>query len=558
MTRLEDAGEIRRVLSDAWGLPPTSRNKLAVIETGDGRIALAWTGQAAHVQFLDFGRKLAVKNKSSIDEEWVADGDLIAVFHTAGDRLARDAVKQNDPESLQRADELLSTAILEDASDLHITVRETACVVQMRQYGEICLVKQMTAELGTRICVALFNAASDHGGAQQFSDKAMQDAVIERNVPGKNGRVVSLRIRYAAAPVYPSGFKIVLRLLRRDSESKAAAFKDLGYDAEQIRLWEEGLALPSGMILVCGTTGSGKSTTLQTSLHRCYEMSEGRINILTIENPPEYRIEGADQIPVQESKSAEGGFANVVRQAMRMDPDVIMVGEIRDNATAVATQQAVQTGHLALTTTHADHVISAIDRVIQLGMERPVVGAEGFLGLVVHQTLLPLLCPHCALQIDSWKGKESQGVVKRVLDQINRLHIPINAVRFRGPGCDRCSNRGMIGRSVVAAMLVPDFTICEHVSRGEMNLARAYWRGSKVLRKDRSPAIGRTLREQAMTLVSAGRVSPLDVELNLGILVEESPEEAAHRYKQEMQHLGRRLHERTSGASSSAVAGVVD
>jgi type II secretory ATPase GspE/PulE/Tfp pilus assembly ATPase PilB-like protein len=553
ITRIEDAGEIRAVISEGWGLAANARRYMAVVERADGRVALAWTGSPAHAQVLEFGRKHAAARHVKIDEEWTADPDLLALLQSEGVRLAASqGSRQDDPQALIRADELLSFALREGSSDLHITVRETACVVQMRQFGEMRNVRQMPPDQGRRICVALFNAAQDHGGASQFSDRAMQDAVIEREVMGKNDKMASLRIRYAGAPIYPAGFKVVLRLLRRDAESKAASFVDLGYDADQIRLWEEALALPSGLILLCGTTGSGKSTSLQTALTVGYDMAGGRINMLTIENPPEYRIACADQIPVQESKAHESGFAAALRQAMRMDPDVIMIGEIRDQATAISTQQAVQTGHLAVTTTHADHVVGAVDRVIQLGMERPIVGTEGFLGLVVHQTLVPLLCPHCAIGIDSWQATaEAQGVVKRVVDQVNRHRINLTALRFRGPGCSKCGDNGLIGRTVVAEMMVPDFTMCQHLSHGETNLARAYWRATPVLHREAGVAVGRTLREQAMHHVGTGRVSAMDVEQHIGIKSEETPEDAASRYRAEMQRLGRRV----SDSSKSAGGG---
>lgn len=551
LTRIEEAGEIHAVLSEKWPMSEKARRLFAIIQaTRPGAtemvVALVWSGQPAHAQVLDYAQKQALANKVAIAEEWHADADLLSLLQSAALRATEAGKKQEDPESLQRADELLSLALREGSSDLHITVRDTACVVQMRQFGEMRNVRQMPSDIGRRICIALFNAAQDHGGAAQFSDRAMQDAVIERDVIGKNDRPTSLRIRYAGAPIYPAGFKVVLRLLRRDAESKAATFRDLGYDPEQIRLWEEALALPSGLILLCGTTGSGKSTSLQSALTVGYEMADGRINMLTIENPPEYRIACADQIPVLESKAAENdgrtGFAGALRQAMRMDPDVIMIGEIRDQATAIATQQAVQTGHLALTTVHADHVVGAVDRVVQLGMERPIVGTDGFLGLVVHQTLLPLLCPHCSIPISEWQASaESQAKIKRVVDQVNRHRIDLREVRFRGPGCAKCGQNGLSGRTVVAEMMVPDFTMCQHISRGEQNLARAYWRATPVVRRDPNSVVGRTLREQAMVHVGAGRVSPLDVEMYAGIKSEESPAEAWARYRGEMQRLGHRV-----------------
>jgi type II secretory ATPase GspE/PulE/Tfp pilus assembly ATPase PilB-like protein len=546
-SRVEDAGRVRRVLSDSFDLPTKMRGLIAVVETEQGKRALVWTGRTEHSSLKVAVAKMCAQRSVEIDEEWHTDVGVIQLLVSEANRAVSASYEQVDSEALRMADDLLSDALRWGSSDLHITVRDGRGVVQARQFGEIRTIKQMPGDVCQRICVALFNSAGDTGGSAQFSDRDYQDAVIERSLSLPTGKNTRLRIRYAGSPIYPSGFKVVLRLLRLDAEGLVASFDQLGFDADQIKVWEEALARPSGLILLCGTTGSGKSTSLQTALVHAYEAAEGRISVLTIENPPEYRIPGADQIPVLDAKdsheSGKSGFAGALRQALRMDPDLIMVGEVRDTATAIATQQAVQTGHLALTTTHASHPVAALDRLIQLGMERQVVGSEEFVALVVHQMLLPLLCPECSLGIEEWRYNGTpDDVIERVMREVNRVGVDLSKVRFRRKGgCSACGHQGIKGRTVVAEMLVPDFTLNQHVTAGEMNLARAYWRGTAKLRPKVSRCIGRTIREQAMEHVRRGRVSLVDVDFYVGIGVEESAEEAAHRYLTEVRRQGRAL-----------------
>jgi type IV pilus assembly protein PilB len=230
------------------------------------------------------------------------------------------------------------------------------------------------------------------------------------------------------------GEKIALRIL--DKSKVSLDINKLGFDARTLELFKRNLIKPFGMILVCGPTGSGKSTTLYSALK--YIDTIGR-NIVTVEDPVEYQLYGINQVAVYEDIGLT--FASTLRAILRQDPNTILVGEIRDFETADIAVKAALTGHLLLSTLHTISAPGALVRLINMNIEPFLISSSCL--LIVSQVLLRLLCPQC---------KEAYQPTEAVLEElrIHGLAIGKDGVFYKNKGCSVCSNTGFKGRTAVA------------------------------------------------------------------------------------------------------------
>ena len=242
------------------------------------------------------------------------------------------------------------------------------------------------------------------------------------------------------------GEKIVMRVI--DALVEAKGLESLGYDDENLARLKKALDRPDGLVLVTGPTGSGKTTVLYSGLHH---LRTGHNNIISVEDPVERQVDGVNQIAV--NNKTGNGFAAVLRSVLRQDPNVIMVGEIRDNEVAQIVGQAAYTGHLVLSSLHTSDAASAITRLLNLGLE-PFKIAES-LTAVVAQRLVRKLCPICR--------KVNDDARARALGQEHGIAlVPASA----GTGCDRCRHTGYIERMPVAEVLSPDDNVRNAISKG--------------------------------------------------------------------------------------------
>jgi len=250
-------------------------------------------------------------------------------------------------------------------------------------------------------------------------------------------RVVDMRVS-----VIPTDFgeKVVLRIL--DKSQLKLDIDSLGMTNDQLQLFKEKLSKPNGIILVTGPTGSGKTTTLYAALNH---IKSTETNILTIEDPIEYDLEGINQSQVKPEIGYT--FANALRTFLRQDPDIIMVGEIRDHETAEIAVRASLTGHLVLSTLHTNDAASAITRLINMGIEPYLIASS--LTMVIAQRLVRLLCPDCKAEADLSHS------------ELAELDIELNSssVFFEPRGCDKCLHTGFLGRTGVYEILNVDNSI---------------------------------------------------------------------------------------------------
>ncbi|MBC7331917.1 MAG: type II/IV secretion system protein, partial [Synergistetes bacterium] len=278
------------------------------------------------------------------------------------------------------------------------------------------------------------------------------------------------------------GEKIVMRILNRE---------DILIGLDKLGLWDDMLdeirrliSKPYGMILVTGPTGSGKTTTLYSILK---ELNTVEKNIVTIEDPVEYQLEGVNQVQVNERIGLT--FSNVLRNILRQDPDIIMVGEIRDVETAEIAVRSALTGHLVLSTLHTNDAPSAITRLIDMGVE-PYLVASSLIG-VIAQRLVRRICPHC---------KESRTVENGDIWVAEGL--PPGSVYYVGKGCEECGDTGYMGRTGVFELML----ISEEIQRLTVERASASKIREQAIREGMV-----TLKDDGVRKIRAGVTTPSEV-----------------------------------------------
>ena len=427
----EDAnGEMHLALSD--------QDKLSLRE------AVEWTLQCSVRPELALADDIAsVLGRLGSDE---AIGDT-----SVGSQLASRNDEEDTVESLRdlasgapvvrAVNEIIEIALQRRATDIHLEPVREGIRVRIRVDGILTTVRTFTAELSRPIVSRIKILASLN--------------IAERRLP-QDGRTrirignLEADVRVATMP-RAHGEAAILRLLQR--EKGITAFNKIGLSPRDFDAFSRALKTPHGMIVVTGPTGSGKTTTLAAALD---SINDDTRNILTIEDPIEYEINGINQSQV---KPAIGlTFANALRAFLRQDPDVIMVGEMRDTETARIAIQASLTGHLVMTTLHTNTAAAAITRLIDLQIEPFLLSAT--LQCIIAQRLVRVLCPHCRqrLEID-------EAVISREA-RYKALAVESGKI-WKAVGCDRCGRSGYVGRRAVFEVLSVDDEIRHMITRGE-------------------------------------------------------------------------------------------
>jgi type IV pilus assembly protein PilB len=341
-------------------------------------------------------------------------------------------------------DDILSTAINTNVSDIHIEIFRDKSQIRFRKNGSLLEVPEYE-----KFITSNYNAV-----VARIKILANLD-IAERRLPqdgkitykAKNGPEVDFRISILPTNL---GERIVIRIL--NSSSLAISIKALGFNKLQEEAFIKAIDAPQGMILVTGPTGSGKSTTLYGAMNY---LNKPGINILTAEDPVEYTMSGISQVQVREDIGLS--FASALRSFLRQDPEIILVGEIRDGETADIATKAALTGHLVLSTLHTNSAIGSISRLINMGLPAYLVSSA--LTLVVAQRLLRLNCKECLIDIDM-ETKEASQFIKD-------YKVPHGTLFKKGSGCSHCGNTGYSGRKAVHEVL----TISKELQKGIANSA---------------------------------------------------------------------------------------
>ncbi len=426
-----------------------------------------------------------------LSEHYAMDGSAAAM---AGDMsLSNDALDDiagnipsaedlldsaDDAPTIRLINGIIAEAARQGASDIHIEPYETGLVVRMRVDG----VLEEKLRMPPHVASVIVNRIKVMARLDIAERRIPQDGRISLTLGGK-----LLDVRVSTLP-NRANERVVMRIL--DKESAAISLDLLGMSETTHQILTEALAEPNGIILVTGPTGSGKTTSLYAGLK---QLNDGSRNILTVEDPVEYAIEGIGQTQVNAKVGLT--FAAGLRAILRQDPDVVMVGEIRDRETAEIAVQASLTGHLVLSTVHTNDAVGAITRMRDMKVEPFLLAST--LRAVVAQRLVRKLCPHCRIPI------QADGSLASLLGFDN------GTVVYREVGCDECNHTGFQGRIGVFEAIRVDETIRKLINDGgdEARIA-----AHAFLKKPNLGSAARSLVREGLTTAEEGiRISRREV-----------------------------------------------
>ncbi len=442
--------------------------KIMPLYTLDNSLAIATT-DPLNVEVID---DLAQKTGKEINLVMATESDIeqaIDLFYSAAkyvaktggrtDKMARVVSREIDEETeiIEAVDMLFNEAIKMGASDIHIEPRREDVRIRFRVDGVLqqyyTIPKESMAPLISRI-------------------KIMADMDIAESRKPQDGRfshTIGNKTVDVRASTFPAvnGEKAVMRIL--DESRGRIELHKLGFLEDTLKQWREAIQLPNGIIIVCGPTGSGKTTTLYATLNI---INTVEVNIMTIEDPIEYQLDNINQGQV--NTKAGLTFSAALRSMLRQDPDIIMVGEMRDVETIELAIRAALTGHLVFSTIHTNDAASTYTRIIDMGIDAFLVSSS--IRAILAQRLIRLLCPRCKVPTDP--NKHQLAMMDLAADTEGTFFKPV--------GCVHCKNSGYFGRAGIYELLIPNEEISDlvnkHATASEIHKA-AVKNGMRTLRQ---------------------------------------------------------------------------
>lgn len=480
-------------------------------------------------RFFAFKNMLEKRGVKIIKQARVDQALLQALYSKAGDSIS-EIEKRGDPtRPTQGALETYFNNMIEEAldsgiSDIHWERRRDFALIRLRKHGRLYHQGDVDQAFMTNLAGVVYNVLAEEKDVV-FNAKKFQQGAIELTTV--SGRLVKLR--YQSVPAYPDGFDVIMRVLPIGTgKERVVPLEKLGYSGTQVKAITSVISKPVGAFVIAGTTGSGKSTTLKNLMLLLDEKAKHLRKLISIEDPPEYIMPPVTQIPV-DRKTAEkdingnpvSPFAKPLMAAMRADPDVIMIGEVRDLVTGDGLKKATQSGHQVLTTVHAASALGIVERLADFGISLTVLGSPDFLSGLAYQRLVPLVCPHCStLFRDSVEKQDASSEDIEIAERISKVvkNWQEYPIRKAGEGCEKCEFLNVVGRTVCSEIVVPDIAMLKMFKEGNSADAKNYWQSLS----DNMPAsdnmAGKTALEHAVYKMLKGLVTPHDVEETCGVI----------------------------------------
>ncbi|OHB57641.1 MAG: hypothetical protein A2173_10505 [Planctomycetes bacterium RBG_13_44_8b] len=379
--------------------------------------------------------------------------------------------KHQDTHILDLTGQIIANALGQRASDILIDPKnDSTYTIRLRIDGVLIPVKQVKAD----ICKAVINSIKAVSGMDISEKRRPQDGAFM----AKQGEMTA-SFRVASAGVI-GGEKLSIRILNQNAGT--LTLKDIGFTKKHCFEIEKSINKPSGMLLICGPTGSGKTTTMYAMLNQLDRYTR---NVITVEDPIEAVLPESSQIEI--NPKADITFAKTLRSILRQDPDVICVGEIRDEETAEIALRASQTGHLVLATIHCGSNSMALVRLTDLGVS-PLLLSSG-LSLLISQRLIRLLCDHC---------KKPAQLTQNVIDELSKKGINYTGI-YEAVGCKRCNGTGYFSRTAICDIMELTDSIKADIANHTAFISELKSKGDI---KDRT-----NLRKEGLKIVTEGRTS---------------------------------------------------
>jgi general secretion pathway protein E len=431
--------------------------------------------------------------------------------HNQGGNISFKKIEGEDAQSSTTFLDMIERAVRTKSSDLHIEISEenNYALLRYRVDGKLIAMDTIRpASSATDAVMYAYTKLAEKTSRSEpsFNKRKQQSCNIPVTVDG-----VDYTLRWSST-YKVGGLKVVLRVLVTQPEGEVKTTAELGFEKSQQDLLVL-LIRSKGAVPVVGDTGSGKSTSLVTFQNMIPDRESKEI--IFIEDPTEYRKAGTTEISIQRSADDTGDpFLAAMRTAMRMDPDVLVPGEIRDSAAASLFEFAVNSGHKGFTTTHASSWIDGINKLASdaIGLSRQVLGRRNFLSGVVCQTLARKLCPHCKLEATDNLDVHTAMLLKAKFSLRLESDTGVPLIFVTNPaGCPKCQHRGVSGRTVIAEVVHMTREILTCIREGRDGDAEEAYRRTRRTAFDDPDMTGKTIFEHGLYKVSQGLVDPIDL-----------------------------------------------
>lgn len=472
---------------EQYEVTPELREMLCYLDTGDLLVVQGSTMDPYVLAFRDDLRRKGLTPKvrpcslAEVREHYARSPSTHGKAISAAD-------ERRQGEAQRKVLEVFAGAVRENASDVHFFDEEDLCRIRIRVNGlleDYAPLPAVPAHIGLEMRAAIYQGMCDIADTT-YKPHQPQDARLKESIV----RSINLYGARVATRPLDKGQMMVCRLLHRKA-GEHWTLERLGYLPEQAALISAMTENKHGIQIFSGATGSGKSTSLEVLITRLIRHFKHQLHVLTLENPPEYKIAGARQTPVI-GDDWTGGIKN----AMRLDPDVIMIGEMRDFLSAQAAFQAALTGHGVWTTLHANDPFAILQRLDDLKLDPGLYADASLVRGLIYQSLVPILCEHCKVSFREKAAKLPAALAERVRHYCDGDE---GVYTINEAGCDHC-RKGLKGRSVVAEVVSPTQDMLDAFRAKGKAAARAEWLTNHH---------GITRAAHVTKLIRAGLVDPL-------------------------------------------------
>ncbi|ONF42607.1 secretion system protein E [Marinobacter lutaoensis] len=439
--------------------------------------------------------------------------DLLELY-----RAPDDSKKSSGPQTEyeKEFEHLIKEAYKAGASDLHFFREPDVCTVRLRVHGAMRTYAEWNGEKADKVLQVGFQT---EGSGSKYAgwDKKIRQRV---RIKIKFNQHITLTCRYEHAPGDDGAFHACIRIQANDKREvrQLIDLTECGLTQAQADALEAAVSEPSGMVILSGPTGSGKSTTLAALVK--YINRNNDVNVLTVESPIERELPAFQTSVSDDEDGNRNEFASAIKSMLRRDPDVCMVGEIRDEMSAAAAASGVQTGHTLLTTVHAQSAIEIVERLTSPAMKIPVetVSSPSFLNALVFQMLLPVLDDKSKIRltpenIDQFMDQKQKARFLKLFPDYEHKRICVAGSSEEHP-------EGLAGMTLCAEVVIPDDTMREHFRAKDLTAALRYWRAKGVAEPNdlQKRLNGFTAADHAISKVEAGMIDPRDLEAYFGHL----------------------------------------
>ena len=514
---------LKNRLSDEAFVTNPAADHIMVAESRDGKplVIMSEKGNSTYINDLvrvtkEVADLYKENDKKAAIEKVKVTQEVVAVYLervTGGDK------EVDISNEMKEFENLIKAAYEQDASDVHFFRSQNVCRIRFRVWGALRDYQDWDTEKTDRIVSVGFGMGK---GGKDSHWKAEIRQRIRIQIP--YNAHITLDCRYEHAPGDDGAYHACIRLMANDKRkiNEKIDLEKLGFTRGQTKLLQGCATKSSGMVVLSGPTGSGKSTTLAALVKLLNEDDD--CNILTVESPIERELP-AFQTSVNENDGADPAeFANSIKSTLRRDPDVLMVGEIRDHMSAEAAASGVQTGHMLLTTVHAQSAIEIVERLASPALRIPheTIGSPSFISALVFQMLLPKLDDKTKIRITNENIRDYLDVdlitrLQRVVPDIDSRNICVRGTSPENP-------EGIAGMTICSEVISPDFQMRSHFRKLELTEALQHWRKSGVTesRSNGDPlverVVGFTAQDHAIQKMIAGIIDPRDVESYFGLM----------------------------------------